>query len=1178
MNISNELKNAITNNKLILFAGSGLSKSFGLPDWNKMVIEVIRIINKPDLNPFIQILENGTTMSAVDVLEFLKNDEKEIRSFIINNFSIDSKKDFSIHKKLLELTSGKIVTTNYDNSFELASNNEILPTNPTSKYNINEVNKDNNPFILKLHGSYSEPDNCIVFKEDYKKLYSEESNQAAPEKLRSLFSEFTFLFIGFSFNDPDINLIFSKLDKVFGGYNKHFIITNEPQKFNTYSFLESVKIENFVDEMPLIIDELLNFKNNNKASGTVSVVRKEDANVNTNTNKKIAVLSPNPIDLNFNIEIKNVINHIENIKAEFLIGTLNIKTLQIIEDYDLLIIVSKVFKEKIYIEDENLKSSLIGLKDICDNITNDKIPILLITNDKIDIDLNYSIINISSFKNDIIRRFFFKIKSKQFEFNDENIKSNSFLWENIEIENGLAYKASIYGNNRDLEIGRKCLTDVIGRIEEQSNIVNRLKNIYESNRLLNIKASGGIGKTTLIRKTSYELYNRGYYKHGVNFKSCENIKRVEDLEELLIEGFNFANIINFKEHLLQNYSNSKIDLLIILDNFETVVNVLNATDFEKVIELLKFSTDYGNIVITSRERICNDDFEDVFTLTPMITDDSIVLFQKFYQKQITDSEEIKILREDILEELLDNNPLAIKLVTTSRTPYKYIKELRDQIKANFFESINEEYSDVFKSKDDLNIQRVKSIFQSINYSYSSLNTKDKLAFELLSLFPDGIELNNFKKCFQKSKSSNNVSDTELKKLENKSLIENYNGILQLQPIIRRFAEFQFNKRKDNCKKYYDDAYSFNCFILDILGLIENKRSSSSAFKLFSLQKNNLLKVLDYIPDMEISNNGIVSKKEYFLNYIITIEGFLLNEKTIREFQEKTDNLLLFFEDLEWSEKLIKVMTFRQNYYAFEFEKSYKSLSEFMSVDEMEIRDIKNENYIEKLYKNYVSAIHSMEGFTFDLIKMSINNNDFSRAAFNDFYYLGIIDVYLSKKDDAFYYFEFKLRNNLLDAFELEKYITTLYMEEHLQIMQCTYILSKVKPIDNKIIKKLVVTNPYTSGLKNLMFAFNSTQYEDKKKFFEQALKKLFHIKYYYLEALYNYCLFLKVSDKTEYNLKLREGLELSKKFKYQYLDYLFSNIGNNNEEKYAFNYEYYELSGLENFVKQYNDKWEKTTL
>lgn len=1170
------LENIIKNNKLILFAGSGLSKNFGLPDWNKMVIETIEFINKPNLIPFIEILKNGDTMSAIDVLEFLKNDEKEIRSYIKENFVIDQNKDFSFHKKLLELTNNKVITTNYDNAFELASNNSILPINPTSKYNINEVNKDEKPFILKLHGSYTEPDNCVVFKDDYKKLYFEENNQAAPEKLKFLFSEYTFLFMGFSFSDPDINMIFSRLDKVFGGFNKHFIITSEPEKFKEYKFLEPIKIDNYTENNN-VIDDLLKLKNDLLTDLPVNLQIDETVEKKSIL-KKIAFLSPNPIDIDLNSEIKNVITNVNGIKAEFLMGTLNKKTLHQIEDYNLLIIVTKVFKDKIYVEDDNLKSNLLSIEELCDNIPNYDIPILLITNEKIDIDVNYSIINISCFKNEILKRFLFKIKSKRFEFDDTNIKSNKLLWKDIELEKGISTKRSIYGNNRDLDIGKKCLDEVIGRVEEQMNIANRLINIESTNRVLNIKASGGIGKTTLIKKIAYELYNRGYYKQGVNFKSCESIKSYDDFEELLVDGFNLTNIIDFKEYLIQNYSNSKIDLLIILDNFETVVNNLTELDFEKVIDILKFSSDYANISITSRERICNNDFEDVYTLTPMITDDAVILFQKFYPKKIIEKEELKILRNDILEELLDRNPLAIKLVTTSRTPHKHISELRDQIKEHFFESINEEYTDVFKNSADLNIERAKSIFQSINYSYSGLSSKEKIAFELLNLFPDGISLNNFKKCFEKNKSSNNISDTELRRLENKSLIENYNGTLQLQPIIRRFAEFQFNRRKENKQKYCTDAYLFNDFLMEIISIIRNKKNLSAALKSFHIYKNNFIKVLDYISDVQIDAKGRVNKKEDLLLYIYELEDFLTNEKLINEFQMKMNELLNFFKDVKDADTLIDALDVRRDYFLKEFDDSYKYLSDMLSIDDMENRILKNENKIENLWKNLISTIHSMEGNTLLYIKALIKNNDYSKNTFSHFYYLGIIGVSFIKKESPFYYFEHNLRNNNLDVIELEKHIDFLFMEEHIEIMQCTYTLSKVKPLSNKTIKKLVVTNPYTRGLKNLMLAFNSNNNEEKLIYFENALKNLYHIKYYYLEALYYYSLFLKQTDFESYILKRNEGKELSKKFKYQYLDYLFTNIDNLSLDKYIFNYDYYELEGLAEFVKKDNEEWEKVKL
>ncbi len=851
--------------------------------------------------------------------------------------------------------------------------------------------------------------------------------------------------------------------------------------------------------------------------------------------------------------------------------------METLDDYDLIIIASQVFKSKLYIEDDNLKSNLLSPEEICSNIPNENIPIIFITDYKLERVPNQSIISISTLKRSVIKRFIFKaLREQRLDFENVNEVTIHLLSLRANFEKGQAIRESLYGNNRNLEIGKKCLTNVIGRVEEQASIAWKLLNINKTQKLLNIKASGGTGKTTIIKKISYELYNRGYYKEGVTFKSCESVKNLADFEELLIEGFNLNNIINFKEYLRENYSNSKLDLLIILDNFETVVTVLNKNDLNEALELLKFSTDFANIVVTSRERLTpQEDFEDVFSLTPLITDDAIILFERDYG-QVVDEKEIKILRNDILEDLLNNNPLAIKLVTKSRIRFEHITELKEQIREHFFESINEDYTLVFKNNADLNIERTKSIYQSINYSYTTLNQKEKIAFELLSLFPDGISLSNFKKCFEKSNSSNNISDRELRVIRDKSLAEDYNGTLQLQPIIRRFADYQFNKRiRESKQKYCLDAYIFNCHILELVEFVQNLKSTSEALKIYSNYKNNLLNVLSYIPDIELTENkGPVPEKKYLLNYIYKVEDFIISEKQITEFHTKLINLRKYFSDLPNAEILIDVLDFNKTYYYKEFDSSYHELCKYLSIEEMEKRIFKDEDYIENRYKNIISNVHSMEGYTIPRIKSFVLNDNVSEYLDAHFFYLGILNN-ISRKKDGFYFFEYELMLNKINVYKLEEYIGSLHPEEHLEIMQSTYTLSKIKKLDAKTIQKTVVTNPYTKGLKKLMFAFISTEINEKIKYFEEALHHLSHIKYYYLEALYFYCLYLKDTNLVDYTLKLAEGKALCDKFRYQYLNYLFETIENKSAETYSFTYDYYSISGFEAYVMKHNAKWEK---
>lgn len=1171
MNIPKEIQEAIKNDNLVVFAGSGLSVKFKLPTWNVLAENIISEINDSKFNDLLPVLKSGV-LTPIEVLDKIQSEHSKIRSYIKEKFKIDKNHDLLLHKKILEVARG-IITTNYDNAFEEACSNTIIPTKFTSNFNISEINKLKKSYIFKLHGCYTEPDNCIIFSDDYRKLY--DSDTASKEKLKSIFIDKTILFVGFSFNDPDINLIFSNLDKLFDNHNRHYIFTKDERAFEKYKFLKPIVIQDYETDINIFFENCVNLKNNNDNSSKEITIHRKNEICQT---PRIALLKPKPLDLTIDPELLSIENFLDDLNINLSLGYLNTRTLESIDDYDILIIATQVFKEKLYIEDEFLKSALFTTQEICNHIPNDHTPIIFITNEKIDLIPNLNIINISTFKRATLKRFAFKaLLNKDLNFNPtEEIFVGLSTLANLDFKKGISKKSSIYSNDRVLDIGEKSLKNIIGRIEEQATIISKLHNILRSSKVLNIKGSGGTGKTTLIKKISYELYNRGYFKEGVSFKSCENVKNLADFEELLYDAFNLRNILNFKEYLTENHKSTKLDSLIILDNFETISNSLPVNEFNLVIGLIKFATDFANIVITSREKISSlEDFEDLYSLAPLATDDAFSLFELDYGK-VVNEDEVRILRQDILEELLNNNPLAIKLVTKTRTRSRHIAELRDQIKEYFFESINEDFSSVFKNKADLNIERTKSIYQSINYSYTTLNSREKIAFELLSLFPDGISLSNFKKCFEKScSSSNNISDKELRVLRDKSLVEDYNGTLQLQPIIRRFAEYQFSKRQDESKqKYCLDAYAFNSFILDLIDFIDRKKTTSEALKIYNYYKNNLLNVLIYIPNIQLVNNGIVPEKKYLLNYIYGLTRYIVNEKQIKEFYNKLNSIKDYFNELPHAETFINVLKLHKRYYFEEFENSYSELSLIFPPQEMKNRNFKEEEFIEQTYKNIISSIHNMEGYTIDRIKSLIDNDNFSRYLDASFFYLGIPNT-ISREKDGFYFFEYELMFNQLNTDQLERYIKSLYLEEHLEIMQSTYTFSKVRKLDRKAINKLVVTNPYTKGLKSLMLAFISDSNDEKKMLFKSALRHLSHIKYYYLEALYYYCKYLKESNNPEYKTYIVHGLELSKKYYYQYIHHLFDNLFNNSHNSYNFTYSFYPFSELEDYVNKHNEVWKK---
>lgn len=469
MEIPSEIQDAIKKNGLVVFAGSGLSKRFNLPTWTKLAEDIINNINEQRFLDLLPTLKSGI-FSPIEILDRLQTEHSKVSSYIKNHFKIENNQDFSLHKKILELTDA-IITTNYDNAFEEAASNKIIPTKYTSSFNITEINREKKPYIFKIHGCYTEPDNCIVFSKQYKTLY--DGDTASKEKLKAIFIDKTIVFVGFSFNDPDINIIFTNLNNLFGDNIRHFILTTEVNDFKAFPFLKALPILDYDVSLTSFFDKCIDYK---RKVHQELVINSEVNEKSIKAKPRIALLRPKPLDINIDSEIYSIESCIDDLDIELHTGSLNKKTLETIDDFDLLIIASKVFKNKLYLEDDNLKSDLLTATELCDHIPNEKIPIIFITDEKIELVPNFNTINISSYKRSLIKKFAYKAlrnNDLNFSTNDE-ISIGLLTLAGIDCKKGNALVTSIYSNNRLLDIGEKSLKNIIGRVEEQSIIASKI--------------------------------------------------------------------------------------------------------------------------------------------------------------------------------------------------------------------------------------------------------------------------------------------------------------------------------------------------------------------------------------------------------------------------------------------------------------------------------------------------------------------------------------------------------------------------------------------------------------------------------------------------------------------------------------------------------------------------------
>jgi len=285
MKYDDELIEAIKGKNLIIFAGAGVNSYLNLPDWQQFTIEIL------------QKLIDNKRVSDIDKKKYGKQKEKVeknlltpekvmenvprkyyniVYEYIKERFIFDNDLNCSIHEKLLFI-SERIITTNYDNIFEIAykkihnGKQHLYVVNGNMKdnnYNLKELNNRSKTesFIFKIHGSADHPETCMIFKDNYNDFY--DKNNAAKSIFEQFIRDYTILFIGWSFHDKKTKELFDIISRT--SDNNHYILTSNPTDFKDFVNLSPIVIGNYKD-ISKTLDNLLSF---NKS--TVRVIRSLD--------------------------------------------------------------------------------------------------------------------------------------------------------------------------------------------------------------------------------------------------------------------------------------------------------------------------------------------------------------------------------------------------------------------------------------------------------------------------------------------------------------------------------------------------------------------------------------------------------------------------------------------------------------------------------------------------------------------------------------------------------------------------------------------------------------------------------------------------------------------------------------------------------------------------------------
>ncbi|MEO5716650.1 MAG: SIR2 family protein [Luteolibacter sp.] len=192
-----------------VFAGAGLSMASGYVDWKGLLEELVRDLH---LDPEIET-------DLVSVAQYHCNQaggKNALTTRILQHFS-QTREPTENHRVLASLPIETYWTTNYDKLIETA----LVEAKkvPDVKYTVLQLattKPGRDVVVYKMHGDVDHPTDAIISKEDYEAYHHTHSTYVAA--LRGDLIQKTFVFLGFSFSDPNLDYI---LSRVSGLYRQH---------------------------------------------------------------------------------------------------------------------------------------------------------------------------------------------------------------------------------------------------------------------------------------------------------------------------------------------------------------------------------------------------------------------------------------------------------------------------------------------------------------------------------------------------------------------------------------------------------------------------------------------------------------------------------------------------------------------------------------------------------------------------------------------------------------------------------------------------------------------------------------------------------------------------------------------------------------------------------------------
>lgn len=237
---------ALNNGDAAIFAGAGLSAPSGCVNWKQLLREIAEELELD--------IEKESDLVAIAQYYYNKNgcNRTKLNDIIKDAFQTGKQPNVN-HNILAKLPIFTYWTTNYDKLIEKAlENNGKICDIKTCCANLTTTLKGRNVVVYKMHGDVDHPEDAVLIRDDY-----ESYNQEKAAFINALSGDLmtkTFLFIGFSFTDPNFYYICAHLRaRLKGNMREHYCflkdISKTDYKDEDEFKYEKRKLSYFIDDL-----------------------------------------------------------------------------------------------------------------------------------------------------------------------------------------------------------------------------------------------------------------------------------------------------------------------------------------------------------------------------------------------------------------------------------------------------------------------------------------------------------------------------------------------------------------------------------------------------------------------------------------------------------------------------------------------------------------------------------------------------------------------------------------------------------------------------------------------------------------------------------------------------------------------------------------------------------------